>query len=145
MADQNPLASAFVVVDGDSVSFDLPTGVASISASSTTIGGSGKALSSGSKATCVAGDETNVSLDVTYSTAAFPTAGKGTLSISGLSTGQTATALRVGGKQPILVGTQFTAKLAVGTPATNPNASDATPSYAGNGTFTTANKVLASS
>jgi hypothetical protein len=151
MADQKPSPTAFVLVDGDTVSFDLPTGVANISQSSTTISGSGKALSSGGKASCVAGDETKVSLDnVTYSTSTF-TGGEATLSISGLSTDQTASVLRVGGLQAILVGSRFTAIMRVTTPATNPslpatdpNYTDKTTSYAGTGTFTTANKILAS-
>lgn len=132
--------SSFVVVSGDTVSFETTFGAATLGPPppSTTITGTGSKLTSGA-ISCVEGDDSSVVLPgVMYKTSTFTIPGAGTLTIKKLADDQLAHKLTVGGKKAILVGSKFDATFTVTAPATNSvPASDAVASYSGKGSFST--------
>jgi hypothetical protein len=134
--------SSFVVINGDTVSFEPTFGAATlVPPLTTTITGTGSKLTSGATS-CVEGDEASVTLaGVSYSAPPF-VGGTGTLTIKQLASDQLAQKLTVGGKKAILVGSKFDATFTVTSPASNSSGTDATPSYSGKGSFSTSDAKL---
>jgi hypothetical protein len=139
--------SKFVVVNGDTVTFEASFGAATIVPVPTTISGTGMKLKSGAIA-CVAGDEAAVVVaGVAYTTASHSVPGVGSLQIKSLGSDQTAQKLSVGGKKAILVGSKFDATFTVMTPAQMPppaSTPDPVASYSGKGQFVTSDAKLKS-
>jgi hypothetical protein len=115
--------SGNVIVGGDTATFNLPTGVATVSPLSTSIPGTGHATIGGSQV-CIKGDEENVKLSCSYKTATYPTDGEGELSITNLCPDQVASYVS-DGKHLILKGAStFEATMTVKTAASNSTAQD---------------------
>ncbi len=135
--------SDYVLVDGDTAMF-LPTfGAATVVVQPGAITASGPSTL-GKKKWCVDGDEKSVSVPgCTYLTPSHPVPGTGTLSISALAGDQKASKTKSGGALALLVGSTFTAKLTVQSPAKQPTSAgpvpDTTPEYSGSGMFVTTN------
>lgn len=132
----NPMK--LVVLNGDQAMFLPQFGVATLIVSPVPISGTGQFLVNGKKA-CVSGDESNVTANAKYMTAAFPTQGSGTVKIEALAQDQTVP--NVKSTKPVIVkGTQFDATFSVTVPAMlpgNPPQKDETKSYSGKGEFQT--------
>ncbi len=135
----------FILIDGDIANFIPIFGAAVVVVQPGTITGSGPATLNGTKL-CVDGDESSVEVPgCMYMTPAYSVPGIGTLKISALAGDQVATHTNTGGTAVMLVGSQFTAKFEVQSPAMMPpvvSTPDATPSYSGNGMFVTTNVKL---
>jgi hypothetical protein len=135
----------YVLIDGDQAIF-LPTfGAATVVVQPGQITGSGPATV-GNKKVCVEGDEKSVSVPgCTYMTPQYSIPGVGTLEIAALAGDQKASKSQTGDTKMLLVGSQFTAKFKVQSPAKQPPPSagppipDSTPEYSGNGNFITTN------
>jgi hypothetical protein len=135
----------YVLIHGDKAKF-LPTfGVAMVSVQDGELKGSGPAKL-GDKALCVVGDESSVSVsNCSYLTPVYSVAGMGTLEIASLAGDQQATKTQTGATKVMLVGSTFTAKFKVQSPAQHippsggPPVLDATPEYSGSGNFVTTN------
>jgi hypothetical protein len=132
----------YVLIDGDQAIF-LPTfGAATVVVQPGKLAGSGPGTV-GSKAMCVDGDESSVSVPgCTYMTPQYSIPGVGTLEIASLAGDQKASKTQTGDKKVLLVGSQFTARFKVSSPAQQPGTvpvPDATPEYSGNGNFITTN------
>lgn len=136
-----------ILIDGDQAVFLPAFGAAAVVVQPGRITGSG-AATLGSKALCIAGDESSVSVaGCTYSTPQYSTPGTGTLTVSALGGDQKATKTRTGGTAVLLVGSSFTAKFSVQCPAKliPPSGSpvpDSTPEYTGTGFFVTTNTAF---
>jgi hypothetical protein len=136
-----------VIVDGDMADFLPSFGAATVVVRPGRITGSGPAAL-GRKPLCVDGDESSVEVPgCVYMTPQYSIPGFGTLKINALARDQLAVEDKTGGKALILKGSSFTAKLQVQSPAQQPTPSgppvpDATPEYAGSGSFITLNTKL---
>jgi hypothetical protein len=136
--------SDYVLIDGDQANFMPAFGAATVAVQPGDLSASGPANAVGKKI-CVDGDEGSVSVSgCSYMTPQYSIPGTGTLKIDSLASDQIATRCKTGGKKVLLVGSTFTAKFEVQSPAQQPNGSappipDATPSYSGSGSFITNN------
>lgn len=138
----------YVLIDGDTASFDAAFGAATVTVQPGTLRASGPATLGGKKI-CIVGDEASVVvLQCPYTTLNHPTAGFGTLEIAALAGDQQAAKTSSGGTKVILVGSSFTAKFTVQKPAEMPMPApappvlDLTPQYSGTGKFVTTNTKL---
>jgi hypothetical protein len=133
----------FIVVDGDQAQFSPSFGAATVVVQPGTLTASGPATLNGSKV-CIDGDEASVSVaGCSYITGSHPIPGTGTLEIESLAGDQVATKTKSGSTYVMLVGSTFTAKFTVQSPAQQPTSAgpvpDATPQYSGTGNFITTN------
>ncbi len=133
----------YVLIDGDQVIFTPSFGAATVVVQPGELAASGPAKVTGKKV-CVEGDEGDVSVPgCTYMTPQYTIPGTGTLKIDSLASDQIAKRSKTGDKKVLLVGSTFTAKFEVQSPAQQPSPSgpvpDATPSYSGSGSFITTN------
>ena len=133
----------FVIVTGDQAIFDTAFPPANVIAPPGVITGSSKAKAT-APIVCVVGDESSVVVPAaSYFTPSFPIPGVGTLTIISLGGDQKAKKGKSGGKQVILKGTKFQARLQVSVPATVPSVGgpvpDPNPMYSGTGSFVTTN------
>jgi hypothetical protein len=140
----------YVLIDGDTATFQPTFGPATVTVQPGTLTGSGDATFGG-KALCIDGDEKSVAVPgCPYTTASHTIAGSGTLKIAALGSDQRATARRSNGKPVLLKGGSFTATFEVEVPAQQPQPAPSSPvpdtmtQYSGSGTFTTANSRLRS-
>jgi hypothetical protein len=139
----------YILIDGDQVLFQPTFGAATVVVLPGSLRGSGAASLHGRKL-CVAGDEASVSVKgCVYLAPPFVIPGSGCLEIASLGGDQQASSTKTGGKPPLLVGKTFTARFRVDSPAQQPTAAgpvaDATPTYAGTGSFLTSNRILRAS
>lgn len=135
--------SDYLLLDGDLAIFTPTFGAATVVVQPGPLTASGPATVGG-KAVCVAGDEGSVSVaGCSYVTPAHSIPGTGTLEIAALAGDQTATKTRSGDAKVLLVGSSFTARFSVQTPAQQPTPAgpvpDPAPSYSGSGSFSTTN------
>jgi hypothetical protein len=135
--------SDYLLIDGDKAIFSPSFGTATVIVQPGTLIASGPATVSGKKV-CVAGDEKSVSVaGCSYTTTSHPIPGIGALEIASLAADQTAGKTRSGGILVMLVGSSFTARFVVQSPAQQPTSTgpvpDPTPRYAGSGSFLTMN------
>lgn len=135
----------YVLIDGDLADFSPSFGAATVIVRPGTLTGSGPGRVGG-KSLCVEGDEGSVEVSgCMYMTPQYSIPGVGTLKIDALAGDQVATTSCTGGEALLLVGSSFTAKFEVQSPAQQPPPGsgapipDATPSYTGSGTFITTN------
>ena len=134
----------YLLLDGDKAIFTPSFGAATVVVQPGTLTASGPATVNGKKV-CVAGDEKSVSVaGCSYMTPSHPIPGTGTLEIASLAGDQTAQKTKSGSTLVLLVGSSFTAKFSVQSPAQQPAppgppVPDSTPQYSGTGTFTTTN------
>lgn len=138
--------SDHILIHGDKAIFTPSFGAATVVVQPGTLKASGPATLNDKKL-CVAGDEDSVSVKgCTYTTPSYPIPGTGTLEIASLAGDQTAQKTQTGSTPVLLVGSTFTAKFVVETPAQliTPKGPqlDASPQYAGTGKFITANTKL---
>lgn len=137
----------YVLIDGDTVNFQATFGAATVTVPPGTITATGPATLGGKKI-CIVGDEKSVVLSgCPYTTASHSTPGTGTLEIASLAIDQQAQKTSTGGTKVMLVGSSFTAKFTVQSPAQQPAppgppVPDATLQYSGTGSFTTTNVKL---
>ena len=135
--------SDHILINGDTASFDPSFGAATVVVQPGTLTGNGEATLSSNKL-CIDGDESTVSVEnCPYTTPSYPIPGMGTLQIASLAGDQTAQKTLSGDTPVLLVGSSFTARFVVTTPAqlVTPagTQTDATPEYSGTGTFITTN------
>ena len=133
----------YVLIDGDQAIFMPSFGAATVVVRPGQLSGSGPGTV-GDKKICIEGDEKSVSVaGCTYMTAQHSIPGVGTLEIAALAGDQKAGKSQTGSTKMLLVGSKFTAKFKVQTPAQQPTAGppipDSTPEYSGNGNFVTTN------
>ncbi|MDC9591114.1 hypothetical protein PSI23_17930 [Xenorhabdus sp. XENO-10] len=132
--------SEAIVVDGDTLLFDLSFGNRQVTPSSPAkISGTGHAQVSGKKV-CILGNEKQVRVSATYFTATHATPGTGTITISALDTRQQAFQC-TSGAALIIKGQKFTAMFTPESPAMNntvtPPQPDVMTSSPGKGSFIT--------
>ena len=133
-----------VLLDGDKAMFLPAFGMALVVVQPGTLAASGpmKALS---KRVCVSGDESSVSVPgCVYTAGPYAIPGSGTLAISALAGDQLASISSTGGVKLMVVGSKFTAKFSVQSPAQQPAppgppVPDPTAEYSGQGMFQTLN------
>ena len=137
-----------ILITGDKADFLPNFGAALAVPRPGVLQGSGPATFGG-KRLCVDGDESRVSAaGVTYTTPQYSIPGVGTLRIDALVGDQKAKKTRAGGRAVLLVGSRFSARLEVQTPAQQPPPGsgspipDPNPHYPGQGSFLTANNKL---
>ncbi|MBL8744647.1 MAG: hypothetical protein JNK04_26240 [Myxococcales bacterium] len=132
----------YVLIDGDQAIFNPAFGAAMVVVQPGQLQASGPATV-GDKKWCVEGDEGSVVVrGCVYTTSSHTVPGSGTVEISALAGDQVATKTNNGGKAALLVGSSFTAKFSVQSPAqqpSNPPVPDPTPQYSGSGSFLTTN------
>lgn len=135
----------YILLQGDQAQFQANFGLAMVVVRPGFLVASGPTTLTG-KRLCVEGDEKNLRVPACmYTTAVHTIPGAGTLGISALGSDQTAKKTRSGKKAVLLKGGIFTAKFEVTTPAQQPPPGpgspipDSTPSYIGQGSFTTSN------
>ena len=133
----------YVLIDGDQAIFQASFPPATVVVQPGSISASGTATRGGSTL-CVDGDESSVEVSgCMYTAAAYTIPGTGTLTIDSLAGDQVASKTQTGGKKVLLVGSTFTAKFSVDSPAqmVTPSGTtpDSTPSYTGSGSFQTTN------
>lgn len=140
--------SDYVLIDGDTVNFDPAFGAAIVTVQPGTLVASGPGTLDG-KPLCVLGDEGSVAVrGCQYMTPQYSIPGVGTLEIAALAADQQALRSSTGGVKLMLVGSKFTARFTVQTPAQQPPPGpgspipDATPQYVGTGSFSTHNTKL---
>ncbi len=138
----------YILIDGDIANFLPAFGAAVVVVQPGTLTASGPATLDGKKL-CVEGDESSVEVPgCMYMTPQYSIPGTGTLKIDALAGDQVAKHTNTGGTPVMLKGSMFTAKFEVQSPAKQPPPGpgppipDATPSYSGNGSFTTTNVKL---
>lgn len=137
----------YVLVDGDLAIFQPSFGAATVAVRPGTLTASGPATLSGKKL-CLVGDDKSVTVaGCVYTTPSHPLPGTGTLEIAALAADQRASKTSTGGAKVLLVGSTFTAKFTVQTPAKQPAPSgppvpDSAPEYSGTGSFATTNTKL---
>lgn len=134
----------YILIEGDQAIFLPSFGAATVVVQPGQMGASGPATFDGTKL-CVEGDEGDVEVPgCMYMAGAFVIPGTGTLKIDSLGGDQVASKTSTGGKKVLLVGSTFTAKFEVQSPAKQPQPGappldDPTPSYTGSGNFVTTN------
>jgi len=135
----------YVLIDGDMAMFEPSFGAATVVVQPGTLTGSGPATVDG-KPICIEGDEDSVSVSgCTYMTSQYSIPGVGTLEIDSLATDQTASKTKTDDTAMLLVGSKFTAKFSVESPAMQPPpgagspSPDSSTSYTGSGSFVTTN------
>ncbi len=134
-----------VLIDGDQALFLPSFGAATVVVRPGTLRASGPATLA-SKALCIVGDEASVAVrGCIYTTPQYSIPGIGTLEIEALASDQQALKTATGATRLLLVGSSFTARFVVQSPAKQPPPGpgapipDATPQYAGSGHFVTSN------
>lgn len=135
-----------LLLDGDTALFQPTFGAATVVVQPGTLRASGPATQAGRKL-CVAGDEASVSVPgCAYVTPSCPIPGTGTLEIAALAADQTAAKPFTGRTAVLLVGSAFTARFTIQSPAQQPTAAgpvpDPNPQYSGSGSFVTTNTKL---
>jgi hypothetical protein len=135
--------SDYILIDGDQAMFEPTFGAATVVVQPGALTASGEATLNGSNV-CIDGDEGSVSVaGCTYVTSSHSIPGSGTLEIDSLAGDQVATKTKSGDTLVMLVGSKFTAKFSVQSPAQQPTSSgpvpDSTASYSGSGSFVTTN------
>lgn len=142
--------SDFILVTGDTATFNSAFGVATVTVAPGTLVGTGKAKIN-KKQICVDGDEKSVVVPgCSYTASVYVTPGTGILTIESLAGNQKAQKTKSGGNPVLLKGATFTAKFQVTSPAQQPAKPpaipnpipDATPQYSGTGTFTSTNSTV---
>jgi hypothetical protein len=135
-----------ILIDGDLARFDPAFGAATVVVRPGQLRASGPATLAGKKL-CVVGDEASVEVPgCMYFTPQYSIPGTGTLKIASLAADQKARHSRSGSTLLMLVGSSFTAKFEVQSPAQQPPPGpgapipDATPQYSGTGAFITKNR-----
>jgi hypothetical protein len=135
----------YALIDGDQAIFMPTFGAATVVVQPGAITAKGPTTQGGKKL-CVEGDESSVSVPgCVYITAQHSIPGTGTLEIAELASDQLAQKTQSGGKKLILVGSQFSARFKVQSPAQQPPPGpgspipDASPEYPGQGQFETMN------
>lgn len=135
----------YVLIDGDLAVFRPNFGAATVMVQPGTIAGSGPGTV-GDKKLCIDGDESSVAVrGCMYVTPQYSIPGTGTLEIAALAGDQRASKTRTGAASVLLVGSAFTARFTVQSPAHQPPPGpgapipDATPEYSGTGNFITTN------
>lgn len=138
----------YVLIDGDQAIFDAPFGAATVVVQPGKLVAQGPATLGGKKL-CIAGDEASVRVQgCTYTTPVHSIPGTGTLEILMLGPDQTATKTSSGATPVLLVGSMFTAKFTVQSPAQKPPPPPGPPVpdplaiYIGTGKFQTTNTKL---
>lgn len=135
------------ILTGDQVVFLPNFGSAIITPIPGVIIGSAAKMTVNSKPVCLQGDEKKVVVSgVAYINGSFAIPGVGTLTIEALGGDQTSKKTTVEGKPPIVMGTMFTAKFTVMTPAQMPTPSgtqpDGVPMFTGQGMFVPTNMTV---
>jgi hypothetical protein len=135
-----------VLIDGDKAIFMPTFGAATVVVQPGSLKASGPAQDGGKKL-CIVGDEASVSVrGCMYTTASHTIPGTGTLEIAALAGDQQATKTTAGNTKVMLVGSKFTARFVVQSPAQQPTAGgpvpDPVPQYSGSGNFVTTNTKL---
>jgi hypothetical protein len=134
----------YILIDGDQAIFMPSFGAATVVVQPGKITGSGPMTLTGTKV-CIDGDEASVEVaGCTYVAGGYVIPGTGTLKIDALAGDQLASKTNTGSKAVLLVGSTFTAKFEVQSPAQQPAppsspVPDSTPSYSGTGNFVTTN------
>jgi len=135
----------YVLIDGDQAMFLPNFGAAIVVVQPGKMAGSGP-TTVGDKKVCVDGDESSVAVrGCMYMTPQYSIPGTGTLEIDSLAGDQKASKTKSGGTPVLLVGSTFTAKFTVQSPAQQPPPGpgppipDATTEYSGSGSFVTTN------
>lgn len=134
-----------VLVNGDMAIFEPAFGAATVVVLPGTLTATGEA-SVGGVMMCIEGDEASVSVPgCPYMTGQYSIPGVGTLEIDALAADQVATKTKTSDTAVMLVGSKFTAKFSVNSPAMQPPPGpsspipDSTPQYSGSGQFVTTN------
>ena len=136
--------SDFVIVDGDKLTVNFGATVIVKAQQPQPVTGSSPDFFVKSSAACRPGDEIPLSLKglLDYTEPAYPTPGKGTLTVSP----KTTTVLKNGGLALLLKGAQFGATFQVAEPAKNPvGVPDPVLVKQGTGSFSTSNTILTAS
>lgn len=133
----------FILMTGDQAMFNPNCGQAIVVVRPANLIGSGKDKIN-EKPICVDGDEKKVLvIGCAYTTTQHSIPGVGMLSIQSLAGNQKAKKTKSGGKPVLLKGASFQSKFQVMVPAQKPSTPspipDATPQYAGTGSFMTTN------
>lgn len=134
--------SDWILIDGDRAEFAPNFAAAVVAVRPGKLEASGPATRDGNRL-CVDGDEQRLRVSgCTYVTPAFPVPGVGILEISALAADQRARKTTSGDQPVLLLGSRFTARFTVSSPAFFPLGPipDPTPSYPGEGRFVTTNK-----
>jgi Contractile injection system spike tip protein len=136
----------FILMTGDKAIFNPNCGQAIVVVRPADLMGSGQAKING-KPVCVDGDEKKVLvIGCAYTTAQHNIPGVGMLSIQALAGNQKAKKTKSGSKPVLLKGASFQSKFQVMVPAQQPSTPspipDATPQYAGTGSFMTTNRKM---
>jgi hypothetical protein len=137
--------SKYVLIDGDQAIFIPTFGAATVVVQPGKLAGSGPGTV-GDKKICIDGDEKSVSVPgCVYMTPQYSIPGSGTLEIASLAGDQKASKTKTGSTLMLMVGSTFTAKFKVQSPAKQPPPGpgspipDATSEYSGSGNFVTTN------
>jgi Contractile injection system spike tip protein len=138
-----------IIVDGDEATFDASTFTgATITVQNGKITASAATTKVGTKAPCLEGDESSVSVgNCSYVASIFTTTpGSGTLTIKKLNGDQLTQTTMIEGKKVILKGSTYDAEFKVDSKAkliTNAGTQeDQTPTYSGKGSFTASNTIV---
>jgi hypothetical protein len=136
----------FILLDGDTASFDSAFGDAEVEVEDATLVGNGFGLGDG-LAICVEGDEALVVVTGTYKTKTHPLQGTGIVTIKALASDQLASQTTCEGKPVLLVGSKFEAEFTpvVASQQQQPTGAivpGPTAPYAGRGEFVTRNNWL---
>jgi hypothetical protein len=135
--------SDYILINGDKAKFERSFGAAEVVVREGALIASGPATLNEEKLWVQGDEDTVLVAGCMYTTKSYPVPGVGTLQIASLASDQTALKTRSGGKAVLLVGSSFTARFMVQTPAQLVTAAgtqtDATPQYSGTGTFITTN------
>ncbi len=137
--------SDYILIEGDQAQFLPNFGAAIVVVQPGELTGSGPATLDGTNV-CVEGDESSVEVSgVMYMTPVYSIPGTGTLKIDSLGGDQVAEKTKTGDTAVLLVGSTFTAKFEVQSPAQQPPPGpgppipDSAPEYSGTGMFVTNN------
>lgn len=138
--------SDYVLIDGDQALFMPTFGAATVVVRPGSLQAAGPAKLGGKK-WCVSGDEATVSVQgCVYMTPTYSIPGTGTLEIDSLGSDQTSQQTTLAGSALLLVGSSFTAKFSVQSPAQQPTSAGPVPDpmtqYSGSGQFISANSKL---
>ena len=134
----------YLLVDGDQTIFHPIFEAAQVVVRTGALTASGPARLGGKKL-CVVGDEKSVKVPgCLYSTMSHPMPGTGTLEVAALAGDQRSGTLTIRDAKVLLVGSRFTAKFTVDSPAQQPAPSgppvpDTKSQYSGTGRFITTN------
>ncbi|HEX2872359.1 MAG TPA: hypothetical protein VHP33_13920 [Polyangiaceae bacterium] len=136
----------YVLIDGDQALFMPTFGAATVVVRPGSLRAGGAAQLEG-KRWCVAGDEASVSVPgCMYMTPTHSIPGTGTLEIDSLASDQQSQQTTLGGAAVLLLGSSFTAKFSVQSPAQQPTAAGPVPDpmtqYSGSGQFLSTNSKL---